>query len=118
MTIGTIRSAVLGVAVSLAAVGCCENKDHKTTAAGHDSHVLLAADLGAADIKDAVAVINGTTGNDAVKGWVKFSDAGAGGVKVVAHVEGLAPNSEHGFHIHEFGDATDMAKAMSAGRAL
>ena len=74
----TIRSAVLGVAVSLLAVGCCENKDAKTTSVGHGSHVLLAADMGA-DIKDAVAVIHGTDGNDAVKGWVKFSDAGGAG---------------------------------------
>jgi Cu-Zn family superoxide dismutase len=58
--------------------------------------------------------VHGTQGNEKVMGIVRFSDTGTG-VKVTADIDGLAPNSEHGFHIHEFGDCTDMAKAMSAG---
>ena len=35
-------------------------------------------------------------------------------VKLVADLDGLAPNSKHGFHIHEFGDCT-APDASSAG---
>lgn len=58
----------------------------------------------AADPVNAVAVLHPTEGNK-VKGWVKFEQTNAG-VKVTAHVEGLKPNSKHGFHIHEFGDCS------------
>jgi Cu-Zn family superoxide dismutase len=112
MTIRTLKSLALGVAVSVFTVGCCDNhKDHDHASA--NGSVIRAADMGM-DVKDAVAVLRGTDGNDKVTGWVKFSDTGAG-VKVTAHLEGLAPGSEHGFHIHEFGDLTDMAKGMSLG---
>ncbi len=33
------------------------------------------------------------------------------GVRVVGEVRGLAPNSEHGFHIHEKGDCADNGNA-------
>lgn len=93
-------AATLGLA---AATGCSSTDRHATA---HEDHgrILRAADMGA-DVKEAVAVIHGTQGNDKVKGTVRFTDTGSG-VKVVAHVEGLQPNSEHGFHIHEFGDAS------------
>jgi Cu-Zn family superoxide dismutase len=67
-----------------------------------------------ADVKEAVAVVHGTKGNEKVMGTVKFSDADGGGVKVTADVDGLDPNTEHGFHVHEFGDATS-PDGMSAG---
>jgi Cu-Zn family superoxide dismutase len=38
----------------------------------------------------------------------------AGGVRVVAEVEGLAPGGRHGFHVHEFGDCS-AADGMGAG---
>jgi Cu-Zn family superoxide dismutase len=60
----------------------------------------------------AVAVMNPTEGNT-VSGQVHFSE-GFGEVKVVAKLKGLPPNSEHGFHIHEFGDCR-AANASSAG---
>jgi Cu-Zn family superoxide dismutase len=66
------------------------------------------------EIKEAVAVLHGTTGNDKVMGVIRFSDTG-NGVKVSGEIMGLEPNSKHGFHVHEFGDCSDMAKAMSAG---
>ncbi|MGA2263484.1 MAG: superoxide dismutase family protein [Acidobacteriota bacterium] len=64
-------------------------------------------------IKEAIAVINPASGSNC-KGIVRFTGE-AGGVKVVADIEGLAPNSIHGFHIHEFGDcsAPDAASAGS-----
>lgn len=65
-----------------------------------------------ANIKDAIAVIVPTQGNEA-HGWVRFTQEGQA-VKVVAEVEGLAPNTTHGFHIHEFGDCS-AADGSSAG---
>lgn len=47
-----------------------------------------------------------------VKGLVTFTQMDKG-VKVYAHLEGLAPG-KHGFHIHEFGDCT-AADLTSAG---
>ncbi len=60
----------------------------------------------------AVAVLNPTAGNT-VSGEVHFSE-GFGEVKVMAKLKGLPPNSEHGFHIHEFGDCR-AANGSSAG---
>lgn len=60
----------------------------------------------------AVAKLNPTAGNE-VSGDVHFSE-GFGEVKVVAKLKGLPANSEHGFHIHEFGDCR-APNAASAG---
>ena len=108
-----IKVLVVGVAVGLVGAGCA-SKSHDRGASASQSDVLRAADMGA-DVKEAVAVVHGTKGNEKVMGVVKFTDTGAAGVKVVADIEGLEPNSEHGFHVHEFGDCSDMEKAMSAG---
>ena len=95
-------AATLGLA---AAAGCqTDRHDHHSTAGRDDRPILRAAEMGA-DVKEAVAVIRGTQGNEKVKGTVRFADTGSG-LKVTAHVEGLTPNQEHGFHVHEFGDAS------------
>jgi Cu-Zn family superoxide dismutase len=65
-----------------------------------------------ASVTAAVAVIHHTAGNKTA-GIVTFT-ATDGGIKVVADVTGLTPG-KHGFHIHEFGDVSDSAKAMSTG---
>ena len=122
-----IRPAVLFAAtLGLAAVAGCSTHDRHSTAAADGSAtataapccdakpIIRAADMGA-DVKDAVAVIRGTQGNDKVKGTVRFTDTGGQGVKVVAHVEGLTPNQEHGFHVHEFGDASAPDGASAGG---
>jgi len=74
------------------------------------SSLRLAADP--APVTAAIAVIRPTDGSQAA-GIVTFT-ATDGGVKVVADVTGLSPG-KHGFHIHEFGDVSDSAKAMSTG---
>lgn len=61
----------------------------------------------------AVAVLHPTEGND-VRGVVLFEEMGDGSVKVSANIIGLQPNSSHGFHIHQYGDATS-ADGSSAG---
>lgn len=110
--IRTIKPVVLGVAMTLFGAGCAQ-QDHDHHAASSDKSIVRAADMGA-EVKEAIAVIHGTKGNEKVKGTVKFTDTGSG-VKVVAHVEGLSANGEHGFHIHEFGDCSAPDAASAGG---
>ena len=60
----------------------------------------------------ANAVLVPTTGN-IVNGTVSFTRQGSG-VLVAGEVRGLAPNTEHGFHIHEKGDCSS-GDGMSTG---
>ncbi len=62
--------------------------------------------------KEAIAVIQPASGT-ACKGIVHFFQQEEG-VKISADIEGLAPDSKHGFHIHEFGDCS-APDATSAG---
>ncbi len=73
--------------------------------------LLVASTASAQAIKNAVAVIV-PVGDSKVTGVVRFTEAD-GKVTIVADIEGLTPG-QHGFHIHEFGDATD-PKGMGAG---
>jgi len=57
-----------------------------------------------ASVTQAVAVLHATAGNKA-HGVVRFTQEGDS-VKVVAHVEGLAPGQKHAIHVHEFGDCS------------
>jgi Cu-Zn family superoxide dismutase len=74
----------------------------------HDMAAMMPA---APAVTAVVAVLVPTQGND-VRGTVKFTKV-PGGVRVVADISGLKPG-EHGFHIHEFGDASS-ADGMAAG---
>ena len=60
----------------------------------------------------AVAKLEPTKGNT-TSGTVEFYQRGSG-VHVVATIRGLAPNQEHGFHVHEKGDCS-APDAKSAG---
>jgi superoxide dismutase, Cu-Zn family len=64
------------------------------------------------DVHEAVAVIYPTQGNN-MCGIVHFKVEGSK-IHVIGDVYGLAPSTEHGFHIHEFGDASAL-DATSAG---
>jgi Cu-Zn family superoxide dismutase len=54
-------------------------------------------------------------GTSNVTGIVRFEEALAGRTVVVAAVRGLAPNTTHGFHIHEFGDISDHSQGLAVG---
>lgn len=61
---------------------------------------------------NAIAVIH-PSGNHDVHGVVQFESRPDGGVRITADLQGLPPNSTHGFHIHEYGDcsAADLGSA-------
>lgn len=58
----------------------------------------------------AIAVLKGDSN---VKGTVQFEQEGDGPVKVTYNITGNEPNAKRGFHIHQFGDATN--GCVSAG---
>jgi Cu-Zn family superoxide dismutase len=94
----SLKPALFAAAVAVSLTGCSiHNEEH------HSNSVIKAAEMG--EVKEAIAVIHGTQGNDKVKGVVRFTQA-TQGVQVLATVEGLNPGQEHGFHVHEFGDAS------------
>ena len=78
-------------------------KDHR-----HNKMVRLES-----TINRAIAVIQPTTGNK-VRGVFKFRQK-ADGVLVSGILSGLTPNSQHGVHIHQFGDISDGDTGKSAG---
>jgi Cu-Zn family superoxide dismutase len=61
-------------------------------------------------ITKATATVSPTATGGAIKGTVTFTDVD-GGVKIEGAVSGLAPDSTHAFHIHEFGDISGVANA-------
>jgi Cu-Zn family superoxide dismutase len=61
---------------------------------------------------NAIARLEPTKGNTTA-GSVEFQQRG-NRVHVVANVTGLAPNQEHGFHVHETGDCSS-GDGMSTG---
>lgn len=101
--------AVLTTAAVLVACGTMTS-DNKATAQQADAHHGHGTPF--ADLDRAVAVLHPTEGND-VSGTVHFEQTG-GNVTINAEVHGLEPNSQHGFHIHEYGDCT-AADGTSAG---
>ena len=92
-------------AMSLTLLGCSHSHEH-CMAKGQS---MQTAPMMATS---AIAVLHPTAGHT-VFGVVRFTQTGTA-VHVVADVEGLGPNTIHGFHIHEFGDCS-APDATSAG---
>ncbi|MAE60936.1 MAG: superoxide dismutase [Planctomycetaceae bacterium] len=61
----------------------------------------------------AVAVMRPTAGNQA-HGIVTFEQIGDG-VRIIANIDGLTPNAQHAFHIHQFDDVRDPAGKSAGG---
>lgn len=110
--LNVLPSLLLLSALWVVAPGCPSDQGDGQARAqdGHD-HGAAAADP-FAGVTAAIAVMHPTQGSQ-VKGVVRFTREGEA-VKVVADIEGLAPNSRHGFHVHEFGDCS-APDATSAG---
>jgi Cu-Zn family superoxide dismutase len=112
-----IRLVLAAIAASIAVgpVGCGKDETKPASSVAAST----AAPQQAAAGKVAVATLKpsqmATTqpANNNVTGAVTFTDVGHGQVTVVADVNGLAPNTEHGFHVHESGnlDSPDLASA-------
>lgn len=64
-------------------------------------------------VTHAIAVLNPTAGSS-VTGAVNFFQQDCK-VKVVADLQGLPPNSKHGFHVHEFGDVSSPDGSAAGG---
>ncbi|KAI9329791.1 superoxide dismutase [Zopfochytrium polystomum] len=65
--------------------------------------------------KEAIVVFSPTDGVAAV-GFAFFAQENPGEeVVVTVAIDGLAPNSVHGIHVHNFGDITDTRKAAKIG---
>lgn len=74
--------------------------------------ILVSACAATPVAPSATAQLMATKGNT-VTGQVRFTQQGAA-VLVSGEVSGLAPNTEHGFHIHEKGDCSS-GDGMSTG---
>ncbi|MBI1369022.1 MAG: superoxide dismutase family protein [Planctomycetes bacterium] len=83
-----MQNLSLLVALALAAAGC---ESMQSMDAWHS-------------VTRAVAVMHPTQGSE-THGIVTFEQTDAG-IKVIADIHGLAPNSTHGFHIHTYGDCS------------
>ena len=64
-------------------------------------------------VKKAVCLLYPTEGNT-VSGKITFMET-EGGVRVIALISGLQPNTKHGFHIHEYGDCSAIDGASAGG---
>lgn len=108
MRITYAQATLAAATLTLAACGALQAQH-----AGHDhaGHVHGASPAVAEHarlfegLNQAVALLMPTEGNRA-RGIVTFHENDDGEVTVRYRVEGLTPGSEHGFHVHEFGDLT------------
>ncbi len=105
--IRTLRNAVLSTSVILCAASCVRAAEPAPGAPA------AATPVGPV-VVSAVAVVR-PLGTGKVMGVVHFTPDGANKVKVVADITGLEPDSQHAFHIHEFGDCTDPAGKSAGG---
>jgi Cu-Zn family superoxide dismutase len=74
--------------------------------------LVIALAAASASAETAVAVIKGTSADSKVEGQASLEDSKKGLV-LRAQLKGLTPG-QHGFHIHEFGDCGDAARAAGS----
>ena len=98
----------LALAASLAVTACSTTSN---TAAPSSSETAPTATPSKG--VQSIARLEATKGSQ-VTGTVQFFPQPDGSVRVQGRVEGLAPNSEHGFHVHEKGDCSS-GDGLSAG---
>lgn len=116
MTRSSILPLVAGV-LMLLTVACAQNASDPTVANGAATNGN-AVDRKAggqpviADVKHAIAVLQ-PVGDSGVEGVIRFTREGEA-VRISGTISGLTPG-KHGFHIHEFGDTSDVQTGKSAG---
>lgn len=94
-------TCVMLAAMLTALTGCCTNQSQREARVNPWR-----------DVAQLVAVLQPTPGHSA-HGIVRFFSV-PDGVRIIADIDGVEPNSTHAFHVHEFGDMTK-ADATSAG---
>lgn len=106
MLLNSHRAAMLAsVAAAVWLTGCAGPRHHGQDYGGMSHRQMMAGPT-------AAAAVQPTAGNT-VQGRVMFHQQGDQ-VWVHARMQGLKPNAEHGFHIHEKGDCS-AADGTSAG---
>ena len=75
--------------ITTAALAACSSSPHDPMATGAVAQARLQPTQGSS-----------------VQGMVRFTTQKDGTVRVQGSVQGLAPNTEHGFHVHEKGDCS------------
>lgn len=110
--VATLFSSPVVTGLSLAAVLLVTACSSTNTAAPSAAETA-ASTAGAGKSVQSIARLEATKGSS-VSGTVQFSPLTEGGVRIQGRVEGLAPNTEHGFHIHEKGDCSS-GDGLSAG---
>lgn len=100
----------LGMALFTAALaGGCSSESKKSAEAKNQESAAAPTATPPQALEASLKAASGSK----VKGTVQFMPE-TNGVRVVANLEGLKPNSKHGFHIHDKGDCSD-PKFKSAG---
>ncbi len=102
------KFTTIGALIMMTALAGCSTMNHHNDQSNAKQHAKMFK-----DVHEAVAVLHPTRGNN-VYGVVNFVENGDGSVTVHATVRGLEPGSEHGIHIHQYGDCT-AADGTSAG---
>lgn len=97
---------------SVLALGACSTSAPKPSAPASDVSAAAPATAAGKGVQ-AIARLEPTKGS-LVNGVVQFFPRGDGSVQVKGTIQGLAPNSVHGFHIHEKGDCSS-GDGLSAG---
>lgn len=98
-TICRILMKTAAILIALALTACL----HTATAADEKAAKKLESAPQIVDTVELIAVLKPTEGNS-VSGVIKFTTLPDGKVLVAGEVSGLNPDSEHGFHIHQYGD--------------
>lgn len=97
--------------IMLMIVSCAGQSDMEQTSDMPESSNQM--DSSEEEITELVSILHPTVGND-VNGVVRFFETDEG-IRVVAEVYDLAPNSTHGFHIHEYGDCSALDGTTAGG---
>jgi Cu-Zn family superoxide dismutase len=109
-----MRKHLLASAMAIAAaawIGGCDMDHHDDAHDMHHDMESMHTNMWSG-VTHAVAVLQPLLGSN-ITGTIMFDQVGDK-VHITGDIRGLAPNSKHGFHIHEFGD-TSAANGSSAG---
>jgi Cu-Zn family superoxide dismutase len=106
----SIRS--IGCCAAILLCGCSQQQGNPQTAAKARPTAGAPVAKATPEVQHAVAVLT-AIGDSGVSGTIHFTDAGSQ-VEITGTVEGLSPG-EHGFHVHEFGDLSNLDHKESGG---